>query len=85
MKRILAQAAKEWKQFRRDRLTLALSLLLPIVMMLLFGLALSMDPDNMRLAIDDLDNTPLSRAYVESYMATNDFVPVRTPRDRPIN
>ena len=37
MKRILAQAAKEWKQFRRDRLTLALSLALPIVMMLLFG------------------------------------------------
>jgi ABC-2 type transport system permease protein len=76
MKRILAQAAKEWKQFRRDRLTLALSLILPIVMMLLFGLALSMDPDNMRLAIEDLDNTPLSRDYIETYMATNDFVPV---------
>jgi len=79
MKRILAQAAKEWKQFRRDRLTLALSLALPIVMMLLFGLALSMDPDNMRLAVEDLDNTPLSRAYIESYMATNDFVAVATP------
>jgi ABC-2 type transport system permease protein len=79
MKRILAQAAKEWKQFRRDRLTLALSLALPIVMMLLFGLALSMDPDNIRLAVEDLDNTPLSRSYVESYMATNDFVPVATP------
>jgi ABC-2 type transport system permease protein len=80
MKRILAQAAKEWKQFRRDRLTLALSLALPIVMMLLFGLALSMDPDNTRLAVEDLDNTPLSRAYVEGYMATNDFVSVATPQ-----
>jgi ABC-2 type transport system permease protein len=79
MKRILAQAAKEWKQFRRDRLTLALSLALPIVMMLLFGLALSMDPDNVRIAVEDLDNTPLSRSYVESYMAANDFVPVATP------
>jgi ABC-2 type transport system permease protein len=79
MKRILAQAAKEWKQFRRDRMTLALSLLLPTVMMLLFGLALSMDPDNVRLAVEDLDNTPLSRSYLESYMATNDFVPVATP------
>jgi ABC-2 type transport system permease protein len=79
MKRILTQAAKEWKQFRRDRMTLALSLVLPIVMLLLFGLALSMDPDNMRLAVDDLDNTPASRAYLESYMATNDFLPVATP------
>jgi drug efflux transport system permease protein len=79
MKRILAQAAKEWKQFRRDKLTLALSLVLPIVMMLLFGLALSMDPDNSGLAVEDLDNTPLSRSYVEGYMATNDFVPVPTP------
>ncbi len=80
MKRILAQAAKEWKQFRRDRLTLSLSLALPIVMMLLFGLALSMDPDNLSLAVEDLDNTPLSRAYVETYMATVDFVPVPTPQ-----
>jgi ABC-2 type transport system permease protein len=80
MRRILAQAAKEWKQFRRDRLTLALSLALPIVMMLLFGLALSMDPDNISLAVEDLDNTPLSRSYVESYMATNDFLLVATPQ-----
>jgi ABC-2 type transport system permease protein len=80
MKRILAQAAKEWKQFRRDRLTLALSLVLPIVMMLLFGLALSMDPDNIRLTVEDLDNSPHSRAYIESYMATTKFVPVATPQ-----
>jgi ABC-2 type transport system permease protein len=38
-----------------------------------------MDPDNLRFAVEDLDNTPLSRSYVESYMATNDFVPVATP------
>ena len=80
MKRILAQASKEWMQFRRDRLTLALSLALPLVMMLLFGLALSMDPDDIRLAVEDLDNSPLSRSYVESYIATNDFVPVATPQ-----
>jgi ABC-2 type transport system permease protein len=30
--------------------------------------------------VEDLDNTPLSRSYVESYMATNDFVPVATPQ-----
>ena len=76
MNRILVQAVKEWKQFSRDRLTLALSFLLPIVMLLLFGLALSLDPDGMRLVVEDLDNTPWSRSYLESYAATNDFVMV---------
>ncbi len=74
MRRILAQAAKEWKQFRRDRLTLALSCFLPIVMMLLFGTALALDPDGMTLLIEDLDNTPLSRSYIETYAAAQDFV-----------
>jgi ABC-2 type transport system permease protein len=74
MKRIWAQAVKEWTQFRRDRLTLALSFLLPIVMLLLFGTALSMDPDNMRLVVEDLDYSPLSRRYIETFMATNDYV-----------
>jgi ABC-2 type transport system permease protein len=74
MRRILAQAAKEWRQFRRDRLTLALAGFLPIVMMLLFGTALALDPDDMTLMIEDLDNTPLSRSYIETYAATQDFV-----------
>jgi ABC-2 type transport system permease protein len=79
MRRILAQAAKEWRQFRRDRLTLALSGFLPIVMMLLFGTALALDPDGLKLVIEDLDNTPLSRSYVETYAATQDFILV--PRE----
>jgi len=78
MKPILAQALKEWNQFRRDRLTLALSFILPVIMLLLFGLSLSLDPDGLGLAVEDLDNTPLSRRYVEQYAATNDFVMVRS-------
>ena len=73
MKHVLAQATKEWTQFRRDKLTLALSGFLPIVMLLLFGTALSLDPDGIKLVVEDLDNTPLSRSYVEAYAGTADF------------
>jgi ABC-2 type transport system permease protein len=74
MKRILAQAAKEWRQFRRDRLTMALAGVLPIVMLLLFGTAMALDPDGLTLAVEDLDNTPASRRYLETYAATQDLV-----------
>jgi len=74
MKRIVAQAAKEWRQFRRDRLTMALAGVLPIVMLLLFGTAMALDPDGLTLSVEDLDNTPASRSYLETYAATQDFV-----------
>ncbi len=79
MKRIWAQVAKEWKQFRRDRLTVALSFLLPIVMLLLFGRALSLEVENLPMVVEDLDNTPQSRRYLETYLATNDFVLLPLP------
>jgi drug efflux transport system permease protein len=84
MKRILAQAVKEWRQFGRDRLTLALAGLLPIVMLFLFGTALALDPDNLTLAVEDLDNTPTSRRYLETYAATQDLVLVARTTSGPL-
>jgi ABC-2 type transport system permease protein len=84
MKRLLAMAGKEWKQFRRDRLTLALAVALPVVLMTLYGTALTTNVRNLRLAIQDLDHTPLSRRYVEAYAATNKFVLVEWPEGKPL-
>jgi ABC-2 type transport system permease protein len=42
-------------------------------MLLLFGLALSMDPDNLTMVVEDLDHSSLSRRYIETWAATNDF------------
>lgn len=79
MGRVLTQAVKEWRQFRRDRLSLALAGVLPVVGLLLFGLAVSLDADDLRAVVDDLDNSPLSRRYLDAWAATNDivFVPRR--------
>jgi ABC-2 type transport system permease protein len=83
MKRIAAQSIKELKHFQRDRLTMTLSVLMPLVMLWLFGATLTLDPDNVALVIDDLDQTPTSRAYVEAFAASNEFVFVpRNPGTR---
>jgi ABC-2 type transport system permease protein len=73
MRRILAMAGKEWKQFRRDRLTLALAAGLPVVLMTLYGTAVTTNLRDLPLAIEDLDQSTLSREYIAAYAATNKF------------
>ncbi|UFP93002.1 ABC transporter permease [Gloeobacter morelensis] len=77
MKRIFAQCAKELTQFRRDRLTVALAVLLPMATLLIFGYAIRLEANNIPLAVQDLEGSPTSRAYGQRFYATNQFVPVR--------
>lgn len=77
MQRILAQCRKELAQFRRDRLTVALALILPVATLLIFGYAIRLESKHIPLAIQDWDQSWLSRAYIERLFATNQFVPVR--------
>jgi ABC-2 type transport system permease protein len=70
---ILAQTVKELTQIKRDRLSLMLSLLLPLVMVMLFAFSSSLDLNNIYLAIQDLDNTPISREYIATFESTNKF------------
>lgn len=65
MKKILAQAGKELRQFSRDRLTVTLALILPLVLMWLIGMSISLSVTDLPLAIKDMDQSALSRQYVE--------------------
>ncbi|HEY9877768.1 MAG TPA: ABC transporter permease [Leptolyngbyaceae cyanobacterium] len=78
MKRILAQARKELAQLQRDRLTLALAIVLPILTLFIFGFAIRLESKDIPIALQDLDNSPHSRAYIEQLFATNQFKPVPT-------
>lgn len=80
MKRIWTQCVKELSQFRRDRLTVALAFLLPLLTLLIFGYAIRLESKNIPLAIEDLDRSPLSRSYIERLFATNQFEPAALPR-----
>lgn len=84
MKRIWAQAFKELSQFRRDRLTVALAFLLPLLTLLIFGYAIRLEARNITLAVQDYDNTPTSRAYLERIFATNQFEAVPWSGSRPV-
>ncbi|NJO40857.1 MAG: ABC transporter permease [Cyanobacteria bacterium RU_5_0] len=76
MKRVLSQCVKELAQFRRDRLTVALAFLLPLLTLFIFGYAIRLEAKNIPIAIQDFDNTALSRSYIERLFATNQFEPV---------
>ena len=72
-KRIIAQTLKELKQLGRDRLTLTLALILPLLLLLLFGFAVSLEINNINLAVQDLDRTPTSREYTATFERTQQF------------
>ena len=55
LQRTLAIAFKTINQFRRDRRTLALLTIVPIITMLVFGLALSGEVNNVPIIIENND------------------------------
>ncbi len=79
MRRILSQCQKELAQIRRDRLTLSLAFILPVMLLCVYGFSLRLEAKNIPLAVRDFDNSPLSHAYVERLYATNQFVPAPQP------
>ncbi len=79
MKRIFAQARKELTQTVRDRLTLVLALVLPLILLALMGKAISLQVTNIPVVVQDLDGSPLSRAYIDAYRASLTFRIVDLP------
>ncbi|MDJ0901280.1 MAG: ABC transporter permease [Xenococcus sp. MO_188.B8] len=73
MQRILAQCNKELVQFKRDRLTLGLAFILPLISLFIFGFAIRLEAQNIPLYIQDFAQTPLSNSYVESLLADDKF------------
>jgi ABC-2 type transport system permease protein len=79
MTRILAQARKELTQLVRDRLALALALVLPLALITLLGTSISLTVTDMPLVVHDLDQTPLSRRYADAFRASLTFRVVPLP------
>lgn len=80
MKRIIAQTRKELTQIFRDRLTVALALVLPLILLALLGTALSLSVKGVAVVVQDFDRTPLSRQYLDLLNASLTFRVV--PLDR---
>jgi ABC-2 type transport system permease protein len=68
--RPLAIAWKELLQLRRDRLTLAMMVALPLVQLMLFGYAINTDVRHMPTVVFDQDGTAASRSLAIRMRAT---------------
>jgi ABC-2 type transport system permease protein len=78
--RIGAMSWKEVLHVTRDPRTLVLALVMPVLMLLLFGYGVSFDLDKLPLAVADEDRTPESRALVTAYERSGEFaVAARVP------
>ena len=68
--RLFSIARKELLQLRRDRLTLAMMIALPVTQLLLFGYAINNDVRHIPMAVYDQDHSARSRDLVQSLVAT---------------
>jgi len=71
--RVLAVGRKEFTQLLRDRRTLPLVLLMPVVQLLLYGFAATQDVRNVRLALLDQARTPASQSVRQRLEASGTF------------
>ncbi len=62
--RFRAVLTKEFVQMRRDRITFAMMIGVPIMQLLLFGYAINTDPRNLPTLIEMVDESPMARAVV---------------------
>jgi ABC-2 type transport system permease protein len=76
MNRLLALARKEMQQLRRDRLTLAMMVVIPVLQLLVFGWAINTDVRHMPLVVFDQDRSAASRDLVARLEATGYYEPV---------
>ncbi|MGE6761372.1 ABC transporter permease [Corallococcus interemptor] len=74
--RILAVLLKEFTQLRRDRITYAMILLMPVMQLLIFGYAINMDPRHLPAAVLSHDTSTLADSVVAALERTG-YVDVR--------
>jgi ABC-2 type transport system permease protein len=73
LERFYAVFVKELIQLRRDRLTFATMIAIPVMQLILFGFAINSDPKHLPTAILDNDHSAFSRLFVTSLKATDYF------------
>jgi ABC-2 type transport system permease protein len=78
--RLGAMLAKEFVQMRRDRVTFAMMLVIPVMQLLLFGYAINNDPKRLDAALLTLGNDHYARAIVSALEVSNYYRFVSRPR-----
>ena len=85
LRKIQAITRKEFYHLIRDVRSLYLAFAIPLLLILLFGYALSLDVDNIKTVVVDQDQTDLSRDFIRRLDASRYFtVSARLPDNRAV-
>lgn len=76
--RFMAMMVKEVRQMRRDRITFAMMIGIPLIQLILFGYAINTDPRDLPTAVYAQDYSPESRAFLSALENTGYFKIVKT-------
>ena len=79
-RRFAAVVAKEFIQMRRDRLTFAMMIGIPLIQLILFGYAINSDPKHLPTAVYSADNSTFSRTIVWAMRNSSYFDVTREPQ-----
>lgn len=80
LNRFIAVLVKEFIQLRRDRITYALILAVPVIQMLLFGYAINTDPRHLPTAVLVQENSVFARSVVSAMAHSSYFDITRQAR-----
>ncbi len=78
--RFIAVLMKEFVQMRRDRLTFAMMVGVPVMQLVLFGYAINLDPKGLPAAVVSSEQSVFSRSLVSALENTGYFRVVARPR-----
>jgi len=81
LRNVKAIARKEYLHLIRDFRSLYLAFVIPLLLILMFGYALSLDVEHIRTAVVDEDRTAASRDFVDGLAATSYFDVIAYPPD----
>ena len=71
--RIKAIAKKEILQIRRDPLSLAMAFIMPVLLLLIFGYAITLDVDHLTTVVHDADRSSVSRDLIREITSSGYF------------
>lgn len=84
MKKVLAQSKKELAQFARDKLTVALAFVLPLLSLMLFGFGIRLEIKDIALVVQNFDQGMASVDLVDRIYNNAQFKPHKWDGPHPI-
>lgn len=72
-RRLTAIIRKEFIQVKRDKASLGIIIVMPILMMFLFGYAVTTNIDHVSVSVLDLDKSPASRDIIDAFRESTYF------------